>query len=279
MAQNITNEDKLDLVSRLPERKKALEEFWKKADIVLAEHPEFTETAQKAIEARKQFELNKEYLAFIRSDAALKDPVAKTIADVNEKSREEFKAFQKEMDAKTVSDVIKPYGIEGARANAFLEKELNPGIVGGILKNVVDNGKPQWGGIIGAVAGLVGGMLLGDKMGGWWSIIAIVAGTLLGGWAGNKIGDSFHTPIKGTPPKEPTVGRGQSQKIEGDGPAVAETTEQERIRIAQEAASKPVDKKVETHKNGEHVDNAQSAQLPAQLIPKETTSEKTNFIK
>jgi hypothetical protein len=107
------------------------------------------------------------------------------------------------------------YGDGGNQAFAALQGANQPtGFVEGITKTVYDknDGGMQWGGVIGAIGGLLLGMMGGDMMGGgWWSVVAAIGGALLGAWLGEKSGDTVSGMFTKSP--EPAQGMGKSRYV------------------------------------------------------------------
>jgi hypothetical protein len=270
-----SNEEKRKML--FPEQREALDAFGKTIDTVIKTHPEFHENGHensiKALEARRQFALDSMIEERNRNNAAIGDTGATTTKQLNAKSMAEYKRFIEDMDKKRVEKLIRPFGVDGARANKILDEELNPGIAGSLVKNVYDKNKggPQWGGIIGAALGLLAGFFGGPMLGGgWMSVLAIVGGTLLGSWLGKKAGDAMsgpEAPATTEPSTEQVKAQGKSQQIEN---TLAPADEKKLASILKSAQ-----KKDEPSKEGEHVDDTQSGQLAAPRQPVARPQEET----
>lgn len=106
-----------------------------------------------------------------------------------------FYNMQKAQVKKWQVQANRKYGIDGALSLGALDEMKKPvGAIEGLTKNFYDktDGGIQWGGILGAVGGVMLGMMGGEMFGaggGWMSLLLIAGGALLGGMIGNKGGD------------------------------------------------------------------------------------------
>jgi len=262
MAQN--DQDKI--AQLLPEQREAWADYTTKLERVKAAHPEFDEKALAGLEARRRYDLDRILGAKLENDKILKSASGKTPKEFAAFSAAQWKEFITSSDRKMLTDVISPHGSEGARANAIFDKELKPGITGGIVKNFWDEndkgplGGLQIGGVLGALAGLFLGMNLGGMLGGgWMSIIAIIGGVLAGAWLGDTAGDGISSLFSSgdkTPQSAP--GQGKSRQVDTDA--------QKRMEAARAAAAQPAERN-EPPKDGERVNTKNLGKFTPPPVP------------